>query len=78
VEAFANSSEFLSLVSQRYNNLKSPKAIAALIQGDRAEAFAEVAYRSNKVKEAGVADRRMAEGAGIAGDPANWTPLQKR
>ena len=78
VAAFANSREIPGLVSQGYNNLDSPKAIAALLRGNRAEAFAEMGYRSNKGKTAGVAARRMEEAAGVAGDPKSWTPEQKR
>jgi len=78
IAAFANSHEFLSLVSQRYNNVRSPKAIAALLNGNRAEAYLEIAYRSNGSKEAGFVKRRMEEAADVLGDSKAWTPDQKR
>ena len=70
----ANSHERQALVSLRYNNVPSPKAIAALLRGNRAEAYLEIAYRSNGSKEAGFVKRRMAEAAEVLGDPKTWTP----
>jgi LysM repeat protein/GH24 family phage-related lysozyme (muramidase) len=78
VAAFANSHERQALVSLRYNNVKSPKAIAALLNGNRAEAYLEIAYRSNGSKEAGFVKRRMTEAADVLGDPKTWSPDQKR
>ena len=42
VAAFANSHEILGLVSQSHNNITAPKAIAALLQGNRTEAYYEI------------------------------------
>ncbi len=78
VPGFANSRERQALVSLRYNNIQSPKALAAPLQGNRAEANLEIAYRSNGSKEAGFVARRMAEARDVLGDPKTWTPDQKR
>jgi len=78
VAAFTNSRERQALVSLRYNNIQSPKAPAALLQGNRAKAYLEIAYRSNGSKEAGFVARRMAEARDVLDDPETWAPDQKR
>lgn len=78
LKSLENSLERQALFSPSYNNVPMPKAIRNLMRGNRAGAYFEIAYASNKNQNSGIAKRRVAEAADVMGSPDTWTEDQKR
>ncbi len=82
-ERFQGSWEGMMLASLRFNNVRSPEAIKALLDGDRAKLRAEIEFRSNlKTDEnedvrRGLARRRRDE-ADKAAPLAEFTEAEKK
>ncbi len=80
-EAYAGSYQEVGLASVRYNigvGRATPKATAALLDGDRAALWYEIACNtnppSNGTSRDGIARRRLAEARLACGDLAGWGP----
>jgi hypothetical protein len=67
------STEEMALTSLQYGGVKSPKASAALLEGDKATMRNEIHYRSNADKYPGLATRRRVEADMATGNPADWS-----
>jgi len=65
------SREMIALVSVHFNGVLPGRTVDAVLRGDRAEAYFEIVYRTNRRRSGGVADRRNHEGAFIL--PRRWT-----
>ena len=85
-DALRNSREMQELVSLSYNGVppnSMPKATKHILNGDRAGAYFEIAYRTNSADQPdsmrpGIANRRVGEARALLGDPATWPPEQRK
>jgi hypothetical protein len=73
IKQFKGSQEEMALTSLQYGGVKSPKASAALLDGDKAAMRNEIYYRSNANKLPGLATRRRVEAEMATGDPSGWS-----
>jgi GH24 family phage-related lysozyme (muramidase) len=84
--ALRNSREMQELVSLSYNGIPPddmPEATKHILNGDRAGAYFEIAYRTNSAGQPdsmrpGIANRRVGEARALLGDPAAWPPEQRK
>lgn len=72
-----NSREMQALTSLRYNGAVTPEAARALLEGDRARAYFEIVYGTNRENSAGIANRRMREAKDILGDGSKLTAAER-
>ena len=82
--AYGGTSQEVGLASVCYNigvGRTTPKAIAALLDGDRARLWYEIACNTNPPgngsSRAGIARRRLAEARLACGDPDQWSPADQ-
>ncbi len=83
-EAFALSRQELGLASVRYNigsGRATPRSDAAVLDGDRAALWYEIAYDTNPpgngASREGIARRRLAEARLACGDPTGWSTAER-
>lgn len=84
VPAYEGSTQDLALTSVRYNigvGRGTPKTIAALLDGDRAALWFEIACNTNPPSNGssrdGIARRRLVEAELACGDPQHWEPTER-
>ncbi len=81
VKQLEKSDQGVVLTSLRYGGVQSPKAIEALLTGDRPAFRDEILYRSNggKTRElSGIAIRRQKEADIATGDPSTWSEEEQK
>lgn len=78
-QTFGRSDEMLALASLKYNmgDAKMPRTLDAVLDGDRVEAFDQIAFHTNKDGSPGIANRRQVEGELMLGDRDGLDPADR-